>query len=210
MNARRAFRSWLIAGAATVIATLLCIAYLDRPLAELFELHLRHTPVWNGLYVALLPLGLVPLAAVIYLFACGAWILSGRLLPRSTIAPLLCSWATVWAIAATVILKRTFGRGWPDPEYVRDHLYGFHLLHGGAHWESFPSGTAAISCAIVSVLWILMPRRRTVCVLIVALLCAAVVVANFHWLSDVLAGAFLGSTVGWMTTQLHAATHPPD
>jgi membrane-associated phospholipid phosphatase len=207
----RVFRNWLIAAAATVILTLVCVAYLDRPLAQFFDLHLRHTPVWNGLYAALFPLGLVPVAAMLCLFACGTWLLSGRSLPDWARTPLLCSWATMWAIAVEIILKRIFGRGWPDPTYVQDHLYGFHLLQGAhEHWNSFPSGTALVSCAIAAVLWHAKPSWRIPVVVLVVVLCAAIVVTNLHWLGDMLPGIFLGVSIGWITVRLRASAHPLD
>ncbi len=206
MKASHAFRNWLIAGAVTVIATLVCVAYIDRPLAEFFDLHVRHTVVWNGLYAALFPLGLVPVVAMLFLFGCGAWVLSGRSLPQSTWAPMLCSWATMWAIAVETILKRIFGRGWPDPTYLQDHLYGFHLLQGGhEHWNSFPSGTALVSCSLAAMLWHAMPSWRVPVVVLVVMLCSAIVLTNLHWLGDLLPGIFLGSSMGWMTVRLHAS-----
>jgi membrane-associated phospholipid phosphatase len=75
-------------------------------------------------------------------------------------------------------------------------------MHGGPHWQSFPSGTAAISAAIVSVLWTAIPRWRAIGVLSIALLCVAVVITNYHWVGDVIAGTFLGTSIGWMTVQL--------
>ena len=107
----------------------------------------------------------------------------------------------MWAIVASFVFKRIFGRAWPDPAYVQNRIYGFHLLHGGPHWRSFPSGAAAISAAIVSVLWILMPRWRAIGALTVALLCVAVVVTNYHWVGDVIAGIFLGTFIGWLTVR---------
>ena len=161
MNADHALRKWLIGGAATVVSTLLCVAYLDRPLAEFLDVQVRHTVMWNALYAALFPLGLIPVAAMVFLFACGAWVLSGRSLPLSVHVPLLCSWATMWALGVETILKRIFGRGWPDPTYVQDHLYGLRWLQGGhEHWNSFPSGTALVSCVIAAVLWNCLPSWR--------------------------------------------------
>jgi membrane-associated phospholipid phosphatase len=103
---------------------------------------------------------------------------------------------------ASIIFKRIFGRAWPDPTFVQNRINGFLLLHGGPHWHSFPSGTAAISAAIVSVLWILQPRWRALGALTVALLCSAVVVTNHHWVGDVIAGTFLGTFIGWMTVRV--------
>jgi len=52
------------------------------------------------------------------------------------------------------------------------------------------------------VLWILAARSRIIGALIVLLLCAAVVINNFHWLGDVVAGVFLGASIGWTTVLL--------
>ena len=48
---------------------------------------------------------------------------------------------------------------------------------------------------IVTVLSILAPRSRVIGALIVLLLCAAVVINNYHWLGDVVAGVFLGASM---------------
>lgn len=202
MGDRNAFRTLLSAFLATVIATIVCVFWIDRPVADLVEQHLRHTPFWNAVAIALSPISLLVLAALFFLLGCGAWAMSGRPLARWTRAPLLCSWATMWAVAAEIIFKRIFGRGWPDPTYTQEHLYGFHWLHGTPHWDSLPSGTAAISVAILAVLWNQSPRWRAGGTVIVALLNVAVIVNNYHWVSDVVAGAFLGLTIGWMTVRL--------
>jgi len=110
----------------------------------------------------------------------------------------------MWATTAGIILKRIFGRASPDPTYIQNHLYGFRLLHDAPHWQSFPSGTAAISAGIMSVLWIIMPRWRATRALTVALLCITVVITNYHSVGEVIAGTFLGTSIGWMTVQLAA------
>jgi membrane-associated phospholipid phosphatase len=197
-----ALRRWLVASVLCAIAVVVSIAYVDRPVAEFFEARLRHTEYWVWLSRALRPLDLVVVIALFFPLACGFWVGSGRELPRWTQAPLLCSWSAIWAVAADIVLKRVFGRQWPDPDYVRSHLFGFHLLRGGAHWGSFPSGTAAISTSIASVLWIVVPRSRLFCALTVVLLSGAVVAGNYHWVSDVIAGAFLGTCFGSSTARL--------
>jgi|SRR5579863_2450975 membrane-associated phospholipid phosphatase len=202
MTNRTAFRWWVLTLVFFVVAALVSIAYVDRAAAEFFEAHLRHTALWVWLDHALRPLDLAVVLALSLLFGCGIWVLSGRQLHRRTETPLLCSWAMVWAVAATIVCKHIFGRGWPDPTYLHDHLYGFRLLHGAPHWDSFPSGTATISSAIASVLWIVHPRWRALTLLAVVLLSVAVVITNYHWVSDVIAGVFLGATIGWSTIRL--------
>jgi len=202
MTAKAAFRDWLWACALSVVAVGLCVAYVDRQLAQWLDVHVRHTDFWTALNLALYPFLLVVPAALFFLLGCGVSLISGRSLRPWTALPILCSWAAMWAVASEIILKRIFGRGWVDPTFVRDHLYGFHFLHGETHWDAFPSGTATVSFAILSVLWILKPRWRTAGTATVVLLSAAVVIGNYHWLSDVIAGAFLGVTIGWETVAL--------
>jgi membrane-associated phospholipid phosphatase len=204
MTDKTAFRKWLIAFASTAIAVVICDAYVDRPVANFFEQNVRHTIAWSWIERALSPLDYIVLAALMFLLVCGLRAMFGGALATWTHAPLLCSWAAMWAVAAQMIFKRVFGRGWPDPTYVQDHLYGFHWLQGGLHWESFPSGTATISVAIASVIWIAAPRWRGAAALAASLLCIAVVVTNDHWVGDVLAGAFLGANIGWMTIALQS------
>jgi membrane-associated phospholipid phosphatase len=197
-----ALRRWLLTFAAMVVLVLLCMAYVDRPMAEFLERHVRHTEARIWVRRALAPFDLFVVAALFFLLGCGAWIISGRTLSSWARTPLLCSWAAMWAVAADIIFKHIFGRSWVEPTYIQDHLYGFHFLHGGAHWESFPSGTAAISSAIISALWNETPRLRMIGALIVVMLGVGVVINNFHWVSDVIAGAFLGALIGRITVRM--------
>lgn len=202
MSGKALLRNWCLAFAATAIMVGVCIAYVDRPAAEFFDMHLRHTTAWVWIVRALARLDLTVAIALLFLFACVIWSRSGRLLPLWTRTPWLCSWAAVNATVASFVFKPIFGRARPDPEFVQNHLYGFRLLHSAPHWHSFPSGTAMISVAIVSVLWILQPRWRAPGILIATLLCVAVVITNYHWVGDVVAGTFLGAFIGWMTVRV--------
>jgi membrane-associated phospholipid phosphatase len=202
MTTQPVFRYWLFTLVLSVAAVGLCIAYVDRPLAEFLEAHVRHTGLWIWLEFSLRPFAMVVVAALVFLFGCGICLIAGRPLRPWTETPLLYSWVVIWAVATEFILKRIFGRGWPDPTFVVDHRYGFHFLHGMRYWDSFPSGTATISFAMLAVLWRLHPRWRVAGSTIVVLLLVAVVIGGFHWLSDLIAGAFLGVTVGWSALRL--------
>jgi len=202
MTSGAALRYWLLWLVLCAIATGMSIAYADIPVALYLDAQVRHTQFWAGLNLALYPLPLVVIGALLFLFGCGLWLVSGRPLRPWTELPLLGSWATLWAVAAERIFKQIFGRGWPDPTFVRDHLSGFHFLHGETYWNSFPSGTAAISFAILAVLWMVRPAWRVGSSIIVVLILAAVVVGNYHWLSDLIAGVFLGASIGCCTVKL--------
>lgn len=203
MTSSATFRSWLLALILCATAVVVSITYVDRPLALWLDAHVRHTEFWTILNHALYPFLLVVIVAFLFLLGCGIWRMRGRPLPLWTSVPLLYSWTTIWALAATdAILKPVFGRGRVDPTFVRDRLSGFHFLHGETNWDAFPSGTATIAFAILTVLWIFRPRLRAAGSLLAVLLSIAVVVGNYHWLSDAIAGAFLGVTVGWSTVGL--------
>ena len=199
MAAASTLRSWIIWFLISAAATGISVAYVDRPLALFLDANVRHTEFWSWLSPALYPFVLLVPVALFFLLGCGLWLISGRKLPEWTDTPLACSWAAMWATAAEHIFKQIFGRGWPDPTFVRDHLQGFHFLHGETHWDSFPSGTATISFAILLVLWVRKPNWRIASVAIVTLLLIAVVVGNYHWFSDLIAGVYLGALIGRST-----------
>jgi len=117
----------------------------------------------------------------------------------------------MWGLAAETIFKGISGRSWPDPAYVQNHLYGFHFLQGDPRASSFPSGHSIIAAAIVTVLWIRIPRLRIVSLLLASAVMCVLIVTNFHWVSDVIAGAYLGVAIGWMTVRLDIAGYaaPP-
>ena len=114
-------------------------------------------------------------------------------------------------LAAETVFKGISGRSWPDPAYVQNHLYGFHFLQGDPRASSFPSGHSIIAAAIVTVLWIRIPRLRIVSLLLASAVMCVLIVTNFHWVSDVIAGAYLGVAIGWMTVRLDIAGYaaPP-
>ena len=108
---------------------------------------------------------------------------------------LFAALATGGAGLLNMVAKYVFGRArpprvWPDAGYD----YGFHFFQGTkAAWQSFPSGHTVCAAAAATVLWFVLPRwARPFCVLYVLAMMAARMLATAHFLSDVVAGAFLG------------------
>jgi membrane-associated phospholipid phosphatase len=54
----------------------------------------------------------------------------------------------------------------------------------------------------MSVLWIYYPQWRALYALVVAAVVAGLIGANYHFLSDIIAGGFVGCSSGWMATAL--------
>src|SRR5260370_38339817 len=94
------FRRWLLTFALCVIAVLVSVSYVDRPTAEFFNTHVRHTELWKWLDRLLAPFVLVPGVALLFLFGVGCWLLTGLRLICWALKPLLYSGGSVWALGA--------------------------------------------------------------------------------------------------------------
>jgi membrane-associated phospholipid phosphatase len=112
-------------------------------------------------------------------------------------------------------LKLAFGRTWPEtwvqdnPSLIRDGVHNFNLFHGGAGFASFPSGHMVAICAMLSVFWICRPRFRPVYAICIATVFVGLLGADYHFLSDLIGGGFLGFSVGWLIIALWNAGARP-
>jgi membrane-associated phospholipid phosphatase len=203
-----ALRKWILGLAGTVLACAVSYQFLDRPIALVFHNTVAHPEPLADL--AHFPDPFVPLAIMTFV-GLGLWNLSGRLLSRLQKCAFLCSISLIVTEATKAQLKSVFGRTWPDtwihnnPSFLRDGVYGFNFFHGGPEYASFPSGHMAITCAVISVLWIYYPVARTLYVFAGLGVAIGLIGANYHFLSDVIAGAFVGISSGWMVTSLWKA-----
>ena len=99
-------------------------------------------------------------------------------------------------------LKIVFGRAWPEtwthsnPSLIRDHVYGFFWWRFDNGFHSFPSGHTTLTFAVVSVLWLALPAWRWLGVGVGVAVAVGLLGMDYHFLSDVLAGALLGSLCG--------------
>lgn len=203
-----ALQRWLIGLLLTVVAVAVCYLWLDRPLA-LFA-HAQSGERETFARFTHIPDPFIPLACVVFV-ACGLWVLAGRMMTRPMMAGALASISVIVAETTKSGLKYIFGRLWPDtwvqnnPSFIHDNAYGFNFFHGGTGYASFPSGHTTVTCALISVLWILYPRLRALYALVVLAVGVGLIGANYHFLSDVIAGGFLGTSTGWMTVVLWRA-----
>jgi membrane-associated phospholipid phosphatase len=105
-------------------------------------------------------------------------------------------------------LKYLFGRTWPEtwvnknPSFFGDGTYGFFPLHGGPGYASFPSGHTTAVAAVAGALWSLWPRLRWLGIALVIAVAAGLLGADFHWLSDIIAGGILGGTTGIVAARI--------
>lgn len=98
-------------------------------------------------------------------------------------------------------LGSLFGRYWPEtwfnnnPSLIGTGTYGFHPFQSGDDIGSFPSGHAARILGFAAVWWVSMPRTRPLLILVCVPMLVSVVAMNYHFVSDVIAGSFVGSII---------------
>jgi len=197
-------RIWAASFAMCVVLVAASYAWVDQPLATVL-----HGKLPSGFIFRLgahLPDVMLP-AAVALAVLLPAFFLSG-LRRRLGPALLLCGGAYVISSAVKWALKLSFGRTWPEtwvhnnPSFLRDGVYGFAPFHGGAGWTAFPSGHMTVTMALAVVAWQLWPWARPLTVLAVLAMECLLVGMNFHWLSDTIAGAWVGTACGVLTLKL--------
>ena len=135
------------------------------------------------------------------LFLCWAALQKLRGVTRLHPLWLRLSLATLAATAAKDELKWLFGRPWPG-SWLKYGLYGFHPLTDSPLYGGFPSGHTAYISAPLGVLWVLRPRWRPLCAAVILAAMAGLVGADYHFLSDVLAGLLIGTFCAWGTLVL--------
>jgi membrane-associated phospholipid phosphatase len=178
--------------AALAVATIVCIPFVDRPVA----IWCAGLKPWRLAFQAcaspsLLPLPLAGIVLVVAALRRGA---IGRVW-------LLTSVATMAASAAKDELKFVFGRPWPST-WLMWGTYGFHPFSNGAFFGSFPSGHTAYVSAPLCVLWVLAPRHRWLWGGVIGLVMVGLVGADYHFVGDVLAGLLTGMGCAWGTLRL--------
>jgi membrane-associated phospholipid phosphatase len=185
-----------IATAAVVASILLTIAFLDRPFASASHALLAR-PAWA---IWLTYLADVPdPAAVLGLGVTGiAWLAGWRpgRLGRMLLAACL---ATLAASTAKDVLKEVAGRPWPEPyipgapSWIGTGTFGFFPFHGGRGFASFPSGHTTVITAPCAALWRSAGRFAPALILPPFAVAIGLLGADYHFLSDCIAGAALGT-----------------
>jgi membrane-associated phospholipid phosphatase len=182
-----------------VIILAVSIGWLDRPLASWSHATLHGMAPFVWLTWIAEPL---PSLAALGLAGCGVAALAGwRPGPRGRALLAVCL-ATLVAVEIKELLKYAFGRTWPEtwtngnPSWIANGVFGFYPFHGGAGWASFPSGHTTTIATPMAALWRVVPRGRWLWVGLVAVVAVGLIGADYHWLSDIIAGAALGLATG--------------
>lgn len=189
-------RDWprmLAVFAAVTIATAISVAWIDLPLAQ-FILHELGRGATSAVVRAEYPDLLDAFVAVVTV---ASWIGFVILRRHHAGQRLVCclqliGTAVPFSYTAKDLLKAVFGR--VNTRYWIEHPYHFefHWLTAGDHFFGFPSGHLAVLGAFAFAVMHYYPRLRSWGWAGITLLAAALVVSEYHFLGDVIAGGYVG------------------
>jgi membrane-associated phospholipid phosphatase len=169
---------------------LLCIFFVDGPVARLFSESVLHLD--QRKYAVGSPVLLVPLAALAAFLV--FWGRRARRTPTER-AIILAAVSGLAAFATNnLILKPLFGRRSTDEFLYWPSHYGFYFFKGDWH-TNFPSGHMALVVAIATIGWREFPSLRWVIAAAVALASFLLLFGEWHFVSDLIAGACWGNLV---------------
>jgi membrane-associated phospholipid phosphatase len=206
MQALRPSRFGSILAGAVFCAMLLSIAFIDRPVAFFM---FRHAHGSQAPFILLSHIvdALEVLAAIAIVWSGFNVALHRSLGPHGQLI-LRTALALFVAIGVKDVLKLAFGRTWPETwtcnnlSLIDNGVMGFSPFHGGVGWSAFPSGHETLTCAVAACLWVMLPRFRPLYVLTVVLVAVSLLVSDFHFVSDILAGCLVGWMVGLFVARL--------
>lgn len=99
------------------------------------------------------------------------------------------------AFLVKTLLKWLFGRIETREWLLHPEAYGFHWFAGDEGFNGFPSGHMLVLTPLFLALWRFYPRYRTLYALVWSGLGLALVLTDYHFLSDVIAAAYIGLLV---------------
>ena len=179
--------------------------FVDRQLAIVLHPYTNGVPFFVWLTYIASPLA--PSASILAAFI-GARALARDRLTETESAFLRASCAILIAGVLTFELKEVFGRTWPEtwinnnPSYFGNGTYGFFPFHGGQGYRAFPSGHTTAIAAAAGAAWCLWRKIRWLCVILALAVAIGLLGADYHWLSDIMAGAVVGVTTGVVAAKI--------
>ena len=190
------FVAWIASTLLLALLVVLCVRYLDVPLANCVRNRLFVSVQWSHMTTNLPDL----LLQVVLLTSSTALVLykvrtSNGIYDAVTRLAKLVTWAAPASYLVKSALKCVFGRVNTRLWLQNPGLYGFHWFQSRSGFEGFPSGHMAVVVTLLAALWRFYPKCRPWCLFLGLGLGVALIATEYHFLSDVIAGAYLGALV---------------
>ena len=184
---------------ACVVVIVLCVFFVDRPAAIVathFFWKARHLRVPLDSLLLLIPLG------ALSILVAGLTTMLGKSISHRAETLVLAGFSLMWATACNFfLLQPAFGRSSPVQFLIHHDDYRFAWLqgHGGT---GLPSGHAVIAASYLMTIWFRHPRTRIAVGSIIAAVMIGLVLAEWHFVSDTLAGLLEGTLAAAITVRL--------
>ncbi|HWY63299.1 MAG TPA: phosphatase PAP2 family protein [Rhizomicrobium sp.] len=198
MDTKRIVRTWCAALVALIAAVWICIRWVDYPVAARF-----FHPSSEGGIIGLIFGGRVLVAEELSLIGILALVRlkTGSLPDVAKTLLIACSTSVMAYTLNDLVLKFAFGRQGPEAFYQSPLAGTFHFFQG-IDAASFPSGHMMLAAAFLGVFSRVYPRLRMASLSLLVFGTLVLVVGDWHFVSDVLAGTFLGFTAGLIAGEL--------
>lgn len=192
--------AWFVSLVVCTLAVVVTFRYFDVPIAARVQGILSSTQTLATGFASAVLLSIETAVSLVLILI---RIIRGRLSPLAKATMLAC----LTSICAYAISDSTlkFFFGVPNPAAVlHGARHAFHLFDGSTK-SSFPSGHMVLAGSFAGVFMRFF--RRSILPLSVLLLIAAVllIVGDWHFVSDVIAGTFLGVSAGLLAGELSFA-----
>ena len=176
-----------------IVLTALCVVGLDVQVAEFILLRTGRAFLFSHTVASLPDLLLATVIAVCSASWAGYFLLVQKgTSDRSTRLFRVLGTALPIAFVAKGVLKWIFGRVDTRTWLVHPETYSFHWFHGGVNFQGFPSGHMLVFTPLFLAMWNYSPRLRPVVLAGWLGLAVALLVTEYHFLGDLIAGSYLG------------------
>ncbi len=167
--------------------------FIDKNIA-LFIAKIWTSSARLAIFSANIPDFLFPLVCLITAFAWTAYFYLARkgMHNKHTYFFLLVANTIPLTYFLKAALKYLFGRINARFWLRHPHFTEFHWFHGIGNYAGFPSGHMAVFTALALALWKFYPAHRSMYLGFLGTLALALTVTNYHFISDIIAGAYLG------------------
>lgn len=199
----------LLNSLAAILLALLCIRYLDIPFAQ-FILDRLGRRFLLGERISSMPDLLAGTVAIVSALCwTGYFLLSGKGIRNGATSFFkILGTSLPAAFFLKDLLKWIFGRVDTRIWLAHPDSLSFHWFHGTGNFHGFPSGHMLVFAPIFLALWDLLPSFRAIFLSGWIFLAAALLVTEYHFLGDVVAGSYLGFLVHYATSRIYKTSSP--
>jgi membrane-associated phospholipid phosphatase len=187
---------WIGSALLLVPIVILCVQFVDVPVALFVKEHLYGNRHWSRL-TSDLPDLLLVVVVVTTVLALSLYLVRTRngIYDAATSFEKLVAWAAPVSYVTKDLLKSVFGRVNTRTWLHDPQLYRFEWFERRQGFEGFPSGHMLVIVTLLAAAWRFYPRTRPLCLALAIMLGLALVVTDYHFVSDVIAGAYVGVAV---------------